>query len=66
MQGHDFVYMGSLVISKDNGAQKDIQCRRGQARITYTRLHNIWKSNTYSLNTKIRLYNALVGASVRV
>ena len=53
------MYLGSL-ISQDNAAQKDIQRRLGHARSTYTRLYNIWKSNTYSLKTKIRLYNTLV------
>ena len=55
----DFVYLGSL-ISQDNAAQKDIQRRLGHARSTYTRLHHIWKSNSYSLKTKIRLFNTLV------
>lgn len=56
---NDFVDLGSL-ISQDSSAKKDIQRRLGLARKKYSRLHNMWKSNTYSLKTRIHLYTPLV------
>lgn len=53
----DFTYLGSL-ISKDNGAMKDIQSRLGKARGAFARLQPIWKSKQCSLKTKLRLYNS--------
>ena len=55
----DFVYLGSL-ISKDNGAKKDIQARLSKARGAFARLQPIWKSQQYQLRTKIQLYNSCV------
>jgi hypothetical protein len=55
----DFTYLGSL-ISKDNGAKKDIQSRLGKARGAFARLRPIWKSKQYSLKTKLKLYNSNV------
>ena len=52
----DFTYLGS----KGNGAQKDIKARLGKARGAFARLQPIWKSNQYSLKTKVRLYNSNV------
>ncbi|XP_063043015.1 neurexin-2-like [Engraulis encrasicolus] len=53
----DFTYLGSL-ISKDNGAKKDIQARLSKARGAFARLQPIWKSRQYHLRTKIQLYNS--------
>ena len=55
----DFTYLGS-VISKDNGAQKDIQARLNKARGAFARLRPIWKSKTYSHKTKMHIYNSNV------
>lgn len=55
----DFTYLGSL-ISKDNGAKKDIQARLSKARGAFARLQPIWKSRQYHLRTKIQLYNSCV------
>ena len=55
----DFTYLGSL-ISKDNGARKDIQSRLCNARGAFARLQPIWKSKQCSLKTKLRLYNSNV------
>ena len=55
----DFTYLGSL-ISKDNGARKDIQSRLAKARRAFAQLQTIWKSKQYSLKTKLRLYNSNV------
>ncbi|XP_071161039.1 uncharacterized protein [Mytilus edulis] len=53
----DFTYLGSI-ISKDNGTGKDIKARLSKVRATFARLHTIWKSNQYSLRTKLRIYNS--------
>lgn len=55
----DFTYLGSN-ISQDNAAQKDIRARLGKARCAFSKLHSIWKSKSFSLKTKIRLYNSNV------
>ena len=40
--------------------QKDISARINKARNSYCSLRNIWKSNTYSLKTKLLLFNSNV------
>ena len=55
----DFTYLGSN-ISVENTGQKDISARINKARNSYYSLRNIWKSNVYSLKTKVRLYNSNV------
>ena len=55
----DFTYLGSL-ISKDNGAKKDIHARLSKARGAFARHQTIWKSRQYNVRTKIRLYNSNV------
>ena len=52
----DFTYLGS-VVSTDNAAQKDILARLGKARSAFARLQPIWKSQQYTLRTKLRVYN---------
>lgn len=44
----DFTYLGSL-ISKDNGAKKDIHARLSKARGAFARLQPIWRSRQYHL-----------------
>ena len=53
----DFTYLGSN-ISAENSVQKDISARINKARNSYSSLRNIWKSNIYSLKTKLRLFNS--------
>jgi hypothetical protein len=55
----EFTYLGS-VISSDNGAKKDIKSRLGKARSAFARLRPVWRSNQYSLKTKVKLYNSNV------
>ena len=55
----DFTYLGSNV-SAENSVQKDISGRINKARNSYYSLRNIWKSNIYSLKTKLRLFNGNV------
>ena len=55
----DFTYLGSN-ISVENSVQKDISARINKARNSYCSLCNIWKSNVYSLKTKVRLFNSNV------
>ena len=50
------------VISKENVPKKDFQSRLGEARGAFARLQLIWKSEQYSLQTKLRLYNSNVGS----
>ncbi len=56
---NDFIYLGSL-ISEDNGAQKDIKARLGNAQGVFVRLRPIWKSTQYKLKSKIPLCNSNV------
>ena len=51
----DFTYLGSI-ISVENSVHKDIN----KAINSYCSLRNIWKSNVYSLKTKVRLFNSNV------
>ncbi|XP_048759391.2 uncharacterized protein LOC125668988 [Ostrea edulis] len=55
----DFTYLGS-VISNDNGAKTDIQSRISKARTAFHRLQPIWKSQNFSINTKLKLFNSNV------
>jgi hypothetical protein len=55
----ELTYLGS-VLSKDNGAWKDITTRLSKARAAFAKLQPIWKSNKYSLRSKIHLYNSNV------
>ena len=55
----DFTYLGSN-ISVENSVQKYISARINKARNSYCSLRNIWKSNVYSLKTKVRLFNSNV------
>ena len=54
-----FDQFGRCVIT-DNGARKDIRARLAKAQGAFARLRKIWKSQQYSLHTKIRLYNSNV------
>ena len=55
----DFTYLGSI-LSKDNGAGKDIKARLNKGRSAFAQLQPIWKANNYSLRTKLQLYNSNV------
>ena len=55
----DFTYLGRNN-SAENSVQKDISARINKARNSYCSLRNIWKSNIYSLKTKLRLFNSNV------
>ena len=55
----DIIYLGSN-ISVENSVQKYISARINKARNSYCSLRNIWKSNVYSLKTKVRLFNSNV------
>ena len=55
----DFTYLGSN-ISVENSVQKDISARINKTRNSYCSLRNIWKSNVYSIKTKVRLFNSIV------
>ena len=55
----DFTYLGSN-ISVEKSVQKYISAKINKARNSYCSLRNIWKSNVYSLKTKVRLFNSNV------
>lgn len=55
----DFTYLGSL-ISKDNGAKKDIHARLSKACGAFARLQPICRSRQYHLRMKVQLYNSCV------
>ena len=56
---NDFSYLGSK-ISAENSVQKVISARINKARNSYCSIRNIWKSNIYSLKTKLRFFNSNV------
>ena len=60
----DFTYLGSN-ISAENSVPKDISAIINKARNSYCNLCNIWKSNIYSLKTKLRLFNSNVLSVLR-
>ena len=55
----DFTYLGSL-LSKEDSTSKDIKSRLNKARTAFAKLRPIWKSQQYSLRTKLKLYNSNV------
>ena len=56
----EFTYLGSTV-RNDGGAGKDIRIRIAKVRKNaFNMLNNIWKSQQYSLKTKVRIYNSCV------
>ena len=55
----DFTYLGSN-ISVENSVHKYISARINKTRHSYCSLCNIWKSNVYSLKTKVRPLNSNV------
>ena len=55
----DFTYLGSN-ISVENNVQKDISARINKAWNRYCSIRNIWKSDIYSLKTKVQLFNSNV------
>ena len=50
-----FTYLGSI-LSLHGGSEEDIMSRLGKARSAFFRLLLLWKSNNYSSETKLRLY----------
>jgi hypothetical protein len=56
---NDFTYLGS-VVSNASGTGKDIQARLAKARGAFAQLQPVWRSNQYSVRTKLRLYGSNV------
>ena len=54
-----FTYLGSRM-STSGGTEEDIKSRINKARHTFTMLKKIWRSRTYTLKTKIRIFNSNV------
>ena len=57
----DFTYLGSN-ISRDGGAERDVELRIGKARQASRILRPIWLSSQLSTNTKIRIFNTNVNS----
>ena len=62
-QTQEFTYLGSI-IRHDGGAEKDIKNRLGKARNAFNMLNNVWKSQQYSIKTKLKLYRSCVVATL--
>lgn len=58
-QVKNFTYLGS-VISTEDATTKDIKSRLAKARFAFHKLGPIWKSNQYSLKTKLKIFNSNV------
>ena len=58
-QVDNFTYLGSIM-DKQGGTGADVKVRIGKARAAFNQLKNIWKSGSYSVHTKIRLFNSNV------
>ena len=54
-----YTYLGATV-NKQGGGEEVIGNRICKARTVFMKLKKIWASNIYSLQTKIRLFDALV------
>ena len=55
----EFTYLGSTVRS-DGGAGKDISNRLNKARISFSMLNNVWRSQQYRAKTKLKIYQSCV------
>ena len=55
----DFTYLCCLV-SKCNGAPKDIKARLRKTRCGFAKFQTIWKFKQYTMKIKLRLYNSNV------
>ena len=55
----NFNYLSSIM-DKQGGTDTDVKVRIGKARAAFNHLKNIWKSGSYSVHTKIRLFNFYV------
>ena len=54
-----FTYLGSI-LSLHGGSEEDITSHMGKARSAFFRLRSVWKSNKYSRETTLRLYQSIV------
>ncbi|XP_078663299.1 uncharacterized protein LOC144906655 [Branchiostoma floridae x Branchiostoma belcheri] len=55
----EFTYLGS-VITNDGGSSKDVDARIGKARTAFAQLKPVWRSKSFSLKTKLRLFESNV------
>ena len=55
----EFTYLGSMV-RIDGGAEKDITNRLNKARIAFSMLSNVWRSQQYRVKTKLKIYQSCV------
>ena len=55
----EFTYLGSIV-RYDGGAGNDIGSRTNKTRNAFRMLNNVWRSQQYSIKTKLKLYQSCV------
>jgi len=56
-----FTYLGSI-IDNTGGTEADIKARISKAQAAFSALNKIWHSTTYSMQTKLRIFNTNVKA----
>ena len=54
-----FTYLGSI-ISSEGGTELDIQSHLNKARNSLNMMSKVWRSSTYSIHTKLKLYHSCV------
>ena len=55
----EFTYLGST-LSEDSNIEKEVKTRIALASAAFQRMRPVWKSSTYSTQTKLRLYRSNV------
>ena len=55
----EFTYLGSMV-RNEGGAGNDITNRLNKARIAFSMLSNVWRSQQYRVKTKLKIYQSCV------
>jgi hypothetical protein len=55
----EFCYLGSMV-TKDGGAETDVNIRISKAKGAFSLLRQLWRSKEISRNTKLRIFNTNV------
>jgi hypothetical protein len=55
----EFTYLGS-VVTHNGGAGSDIRSRLNKARNAFRMMNNIWRSQQYSMKTKLKLYQSCI------
>jgi hypothetical protein len=57
MRSSGFCYLGSAV-SEESGARTDVNVRIQKARVSFSKLREVWLPTSIRKDTKIRIFNA--------